>query len=215
MLALLKKDISGVARQSWTFPILLVAVFVIVYSLFGSISGEFLFVGILSVLFVVSAAGYDDRSRFTVFGLSMPVSRVNYALCRYVFGFLTMIAGSLLLFAIAGVMYLINPELLGDGGFGLVVSMFFFSLCLTAILLSIIVPLTLRFSHAVARMVLFALILIPFLAAWMAGEGSQLMIPQVLNDNPVLIGGGISLVLLVVSVLLSLRIAKKREYPIV
>lgn len=215
MRALLKKEILGVAQQSWTLPIILIAVLVVVYTLFGNISGVFLYFAILSVLFVTSDAGYDDKSRFTPVLLSMPVSRRSYALSRYVFGFLVMAAGSALTFLASIVLNFINPELLGADGFTLVFAMFAFSLCMMGIILAIIVPLSLRYSHAVVRMIMFALILIPFLAAWMAGESAQFHFPAWFEQRPLLIGGGATVVLLIVSVLLSLRIAKKREYPIV
>ena len=85
MKGLLLKDLYNLEKQARS--LLLIFVFYLVFSLIGENSNMFGgVVSIMMVMLVITSLAYDERSRWDRYALTMPVSRKEMVLSKYLLG---------------------------------------------------------------------------------------------------------------------------------
>ncbi len=85
MLALLKKDFLVLKKSCAVYLALLVF-----YTIFGAVNGDFsmfnaFVVLMITIMLPVTSLSYDERTKWDVYGMSLPVSRRTVVLSKYAF----------------------------------------------------------------------------------------------------------------------------------
>lgn len=203
MKGLLLKDLINLKGQSKVLGLLLVFyIFLSVASgnsvMFGSV------VAVLCAILPVTAMSYDERAKWEKYALTMPVTRADLVLSKYLLGIGLSATAFLLNFGfqlIAGV---------ATAGESLLISLAILGVGIT--FLSLILPVLFRYGVEKGRLIMLLILFLPTMAIVLGSrfgfkapgpETSQIM----LFFGPVLV-----LLLLVASVFISLRIYSKKEF---
>lgn len=202
MKGLMLKDFLNLKKQ-WVIIILLL----VFYSIFSVASQSPQMVGfavlLLSIILSSSLFAYDEQSKWDRYALTLPVTRAKIVLSRYLF-FLLFIA-VLTLFSI-----LLNAGMGIPTGNALLSSAFFASASL--LLIAVFFPFLFRFGAERARFLMAALTIIPIIGITLLAQ--MHLLPEDLSalDSALpfaLLTGPVSFVL---SLLLSIRIYRRKEF---
>ena len=202
MKGLLLKDLYNLEKQARS--LLLIFGFYLVFSLIGENSNMFGgVVSILMVMLVITSLAYDERSRWDRYALTMPVSRKEMVLSKYLLGLILLTFA--LLFNIAfliifgssppGEAWLLSLSLFGIG----------------LIFLSILLPLMYKYGVENGRLLLILVLFVPTAAVLVITRmGLKPPGEAFIQALPIIILGIMVLVVLI-SISLSLRIYKQKE----
>lgn len=152
MKGLLVKDLHLLLSQSRFYMILFIVLFLAGTSTDATfVSG---YISIIFPMFAISTISYDEYDNGNAFLFTLPFSRNEYVIAKYVFGLLLCIFGSLLgtsLVLIQGIMvHNLDFEMLVSSQFGTMVS--------SILVLSIMFPLQFKFGSEKSRVALIAII---------------------------------------------------------
>ena len=145
MKALLLKDWYVLRKQTWAYLIIVLV--------WGAIPSEVL--NLLAVVYGAmipyTAMAYDQRSRWDRFARMLPYSDRTVVLSRYALGWVSLLIGTAAVTLCQGIVSCLPVRT--EAAAGLSPALIYTALCVGTILLSINVPLTLRFGSEKARMV--------------------------------------------------------------
>lgn len=201
MKGLLLKDIINLKQQAKIY-LLIIAVWMVI----GFVNRDSGFFGGVMMIFAglvpVSSMAYDERAKWDRYALTMPVSRNDLVLSKYLLAACCALAGGLLSI-LAGV--ILSNDLAGSVQSALV----FFSLGM--VFASILLPLMFRFGVEKGRMAMLVVILLPallvlFLPKQGAAVPDQALVEKLLGLLPL-----IALVVVLGSILLSCAIYRRKE----
>ena len=145
MKALLLKDWYVLRKQAWAYLIIVLV--------WGAIPSEVL--NLLAVVYGAmipyTAMAYDQRSHWDRFARMLPYSDRTVVLSRYALGWVSLLIGTAAVTLCQGIVSCLPVRT--EAAAGLSPALIYTALCVGTILLSINVPLTLRFGSEKARMV--------------------------------------------------------------
>ena len=145
MKALLLKDWYVLRKQVWSYLLIVLV--------WGAIPSEVL--NLLAVVYGAmipyTAMAYDQRSRWDRFARMLPYSDRTVVLSRYALGWVSLLIGTAAVTLCQGIVSCLPVRT--EAAAGLSPALIYTALCVGTILLSINVPLTLRFGSEKARMV--------------------------------------------------------------
>ena len=145
MKALLLKDWYVLRKQAWAYLIIVLV--------WGGIPSEVL--NLLAVVYGAmipyTAMAYDQRSHWDRFARMLPYSDRTVVLSRYALGWVSLLIGTAAVTLCQGIVSCLPVRT--EAAAGLSPALIYTALCVGTILLSINVPLTLRFGSEKARMV--------------------------------------------------------------
>lgn len=190
----------------------------------------------LPMIFIFSAATYDEMNRWEGFRLTMPISRRSVVVGRYACTLLAVVAslaaGVIFSLAITGIAALLvdgvgqNAQLSGllleDNPLEMIVFSGVMGSVVVLVVASVTIPMFMRFGMTLAlRVVPFVIVFSPAALSWLFGENGPLsgVVPEgmrwLFDDSgfAVLVGvlGVVALVLFGLSMLLSMRLYRTRE----
>lgn len=164
---------------------------------------------IINMMSATSCSGYDERCDWNSFGCSLPVSRTQIVISRYITNILIIIVTSLLVFA-SDIFYTVV--------YGLNINLFevFIIIFVSMFMLSIINPITYKFDMNKSRIIVAATLVIvsvasSFLVVWFILSHD---IPEI-NLNVELVAAvvfAVCIAIYVLSAMLSISIYKKKEF---
>jgi ABC-type transport system involved in multi-copper enzyme maturation permease subunit len=155
MKGLILKDLMNLKQQCKVF-ILVIGLWLVLSiadnnpSFFGGL------VAMFAVLVTITTLAYDEKAKWDRYALTMPVSRTDIVLSKYLLAFLCSAAGTLISFAVGLALSQNITEALST-------SLAFLSLAM--IFASIVLPILFKFGVEKGRMIVLAVLLLPTLFA--------------------------------------------------
>ncbi len=207
MKGLLVKDIYVISKYAKTY--LVIFGFYAVFSFYtgdtGFLSGMTV---LLAALMTITSFSYDDLAKWDKYARSLPVTKREIVLSKYLLGFVLTVAGAILSLVGTALFHLIDkngtllPEQLATS---------YALSALAVVFLCILLPLIFRFGVEKSRLMMFAVFLIPTLAVVALSK----MNVQMPTEDQLMLALKVSPVILVVlvalSFLISCRIYRNRE----
>lgn len=203
MLGLLYKDIVNLKAQ---FKVM--ALLVILYSFFAFASGNSAMLGaiitILGAMMPITALAYDEKAHWDKYALTMPVSRNQIVMSKYLLG-----SGFVM---IAFVINLIFNVITGMMPADMYLPVTFALTAAGFLFMTLLFPVMIKFGVEKGRIMMFLLILLPTIFA-MIGSKLNLPIPseELLLMLPY-IGFVESILLCGISLLISMKIYQNKEF---
>ena len=215
MKGLLVKDLRLLLSQSRFYMILLIVLFVAGTSTDATfVSG---YISIIFAMFAISTISYDEYDNGNAFLFTLPFSRKEYVMSKYVFGTLLCLFGSLLgttLMIIHQVFIVKNLdlELIVSNQVGTMVSSF--------LILSIMMPLQFKFGSEKSRVALIAVIGTIFFVITVGVTVFKKLnldlsfLSFIWNNDYILLAilGVIVIFLIYFSIKMSMKIVEKKEF---
>ncbi|MDD4715243.1 MAG: ABC-2 transporter permease [Oscillospiraceae bacterium] len=207
MKGLLLKDILSLRRQSKILLLLLLFYFVFAISQndTGFLQG---IVALICVMLPISSLSYDEAVKWDRYGLSLPLSRKTVVFSKYLLGFLMDFFGSLAALLLS--FLTISLTKTGDAAGLLLTSLVMF--CVGLLFLAVIFPLIFQFGPEKGRLLLFAIVLLPIVAAFFLNKLGIRLSGFVWRPAYGYLAPAVVLALLFCSVLISTRIYEKKEF---
>jgi len=202
MKGLLIKDLLNLRKQS----IIILALFVF-YMIMAMGSGNVMMFGfvvtLMTVMLTITSMAFDERSNWDKYALTMPISRKDIVLSKYLLGGI-----------LAGLAFVINIIFMTVARSGIGAETALTALGMMGIsifFLSVMMPLFYKFGVERGRLIMMATFSLPTGAVVVAVKvGLKPPDPQVLELLPY-IAAGIALLVAGISILISLRIISKKE----
>ncbi|QSX04815.1 ABC-2 transporter permease [Sedimentibacter sp. zth1] len=213
MKGLIIKDLINLKKQSKILILILVMNFVISFSN----KDLSIFMGVISILFVMlpsTALAYDERSNFDRYGLTMPISRNDLVISKYYLGGIFSIIALVVNLIINIVGYCFMDIAINKDSIIGVVALF----SLSVVFLSIVLPFNFKYGVEKGRYIMIVIALIPtfmivMLSKLFKDTPSYIQNLQSINiDSLLYILPIVALVLLIISMLISIRICNKKEF---
>lgn len=201
MIGLILKDILNLKKQSKVYLVLLVFYFVIGIANENSAMFSSM-IAVVAAMMPITAMAYDERSKWDRYALTMPISRFNIIVSKYILGliFLAMAFFITMLFSLlfTKLNLLINVGTLSVG----------------ILIISVVFPLLFKFGVEKGRILMMMVLFAPTgIILVMSKLGIK--VPTVdaeLIKLLVYISPLVALVLFAISILISLAIYKKKEF---
>lgn len=202
MRGLLIKDFIILKAQSRVM--LVVFAFYVIMGIVGGNREMFGFIMIfLMIMLPITAMAYDERSKWDKYALTMPVSRQDLVINKYLLGLI-----------LAGTAFLLNIVLQLLAGAESMGEVFPLSLGLLGgalLILAILLPLNFKFGVEKGRLLMMMVLFLPTAVIMiMAKAGGIPPIPDNLDALAIYAGIGVVMVFLI-SIAISLRIMSRKE----
>lgn len=203
MIGLILKDIYNLKKQSKIYLILLVFYFFMgmanrSISMFGTM------LSVLAAMLPVTAMAYDEKNNWERYALTMPLSRKDMVLSRYILG---------LLFAfIAFIISMASSVFLSNESFVESVAVNVDTLCFVLLLMAIIFPILFKFGIEKGRILMILILFAPsMIILFLSNYGIQL--PDEETIKPFLYYSPIAVIIIfILSLFLSISIYNKKEF---
>lgn len=202
MAGLVYKDLINLGQQWKSYLLILL--------LWGGISvaqnNPYFFGGMFSVYMVIislTACGYDEKSGWDRYALTLPVSRARIVLSKYVLGLLMDALG----FVTALVFFILNGTHMQEIVFAQCVLQ-----SISLFLLSVQLPVIVKFGVEKARIIVMAVILCPLLLAYLVVQAEIKLPDFTILARFIYFGPVFGLCLLAVSAAVSIQIYKEKEF---
>lgn len=202
MKGLLLKDIISLKQQAKIYLIIIV-----IWGVVSFVNHDGIFFGMCMILFTMmipmTSMAYDDRSKWDRYALTMPVSRRDMVLSKYLLA-LVFAAATLLL------TFFVNYSISFDLRESLTISLTFFLISMTVA--AITLPIFFKFGVEKGRFVLMAAVLIPTVLSLVASK-LHLTLPDGTTFNQFLpFAPFLGVLCIAFSIFLSIRIYRKKEF---
>lgn len=202
MIGLLLKDLLNLKQQVKLFAVLLIiwAAIALVSHNDSYFSG---FVMIFSVMIPITSMSYDEKYHWERFALTMPLTRRDIVMAKYLLAFVSGLAGTL----VSAALTLANRSPWPETGTSLLA---FFGIGM--LLTSVVLPFIFWLGVEKGRLIMMAAILIPLLLSALV---SQLHIPDMVTpmiSKVLLVAVLLIPVLFLLSVSISIQIMKKKDF---
>lgn len=203
MAGLLLKDLLSLKKQAIAYGA--VAVF---YVFLAIADGNAMFFGwmlvLLSIMMPLTAVAFDERAKWDKYALTMPVSRTQLVLSKYILSYI--------LIGIAVTIYIVFSALYGMNIFAKESLLLYAAMIGIAVFfISLLMPAIVKFGTEKARIYMLAIVMVPTLLVMMIAKSgvpmpSEQTLMHIAYALPVVI-----LLLAVGSILLSISIFKRKE----
>lgn len=215
MIGLLLKDFIGL-KKYLTFILLFIgAAFLLSMVLAGQHEADFLsgaMMGILSIvfpIFSITTFSLDDLCKWDRYGMTMPVSRKQVVLSKYLLGIVLEVLSLVLSVIVMGLLSVkgtlsmnVQETMLSIGLLG----------CVALCLIAVILPLTFRFGSEKTRLILLGFCLLPLMVNAVKSRIGELSISMETMVMWIKLFPAIALLLFVGSIFLSMWIYEKKEF---
>lgn len=199
MKGLLLKDLKTLGAQAKVLFLLLA--FYLVFSVAQrNYSMLSVMVSVFGAILPITALAYDERGKWERYALTMPISRRDLVLSKYLLGLLLLGGGFLLSVAC---------QLLGGAGVLSAVVSALQSLSIGALMLSVTLLASFRFGVEKGRFVMMLAVFLPSAVVLSVGRlaSAALWVERLLNLLPVIAAAA-----LLLSAMMAVRIYAKREF---
>lgn len=203
MMGLILKDLYNLKKQSKFYFILLVFYFLIgmannSISMFGTM------LCVLAAMLPVTAMAYDEKNNWDRYALTMPLSRKDMVLSRYILGLIFSFIAFMI--SIASSFFLIKDSFVES------ITMNLGTLSFVWILMSIIFPIIFKFGIEKGRILLMMILFAPsMIVLFLSNYGIQLpdeeTIKPYLYYLPIVI-----IIIFILSLFISISIYNKKEF---
>ena len=203
MAGLLLKDLLSLKKQAIAYGA--VAVF---YVFLAIADGNAMFFGwmlvLLSIMMPLTAVAFDERAKWDKYALTMPVSRTQLVLSKYILSYI--------LIGIAVTIYIVFSALYGMNIFAKESLLLYAAMIGIAVFfISLLMPAIVKFGTEKARIYMLAIVMVPTLLVMMIAKSgvpmpSEQTLMHIAYALPVVI-----LLLAVGSIILSISIFKRKE----
>ena len=208
MKGLILKDLLNIKKSSKTF--LFVIAFYIIFSV--SFNNSSFLSGIIIMLFslmTISSFSYDNIAKWDRYALSLPISKKDMVLSKYILSIIMIAVGAVLsiVLTFAIILYKNSNTSVIQEQFITSYSVFF----IAVILISVLLPLIYKFGVEKSRLLLFSVIIIPAIIIVALSKlgvrlPSQNALELVLKISPIIIA-----IVFYVSFLISYKIYKSTD----
>jgi len=207
MKGLVLKDLYNLRKYGRT--ILLISAFYIMMTFM--MENATMFAGMIVVMFAITSVtsfAYDSQSGWETYVLSIPVSRKDVVLSKYVLALLLAVAGELLAMLVGW----LNGIIKNTSNFSEVLITAYVLFVVAVVFLSILLPLVYKFGVERSRVIILAVFAIPVAAGFVLGqtgtmpEISEQTVSQMLLLSPLAI-----VLCSIVSFMISFAIYRKKE----
>lgn len=202
MKGLLLKDIINLKQQAKIF--LIAAILYIVISFMNQDSSIFsVFAVVFTIMVPMTAFAYDEKAKWNRYALTMPVSRYDIVLSKYLLSFLFAVISLFFAFLVSfSVTHHFHESLTSS------LTLFLIGLTLSAFVL----PIFFKFGVEKGRFVLLALVLVPSFAV-MIGSKLQIPLPDQATISILLSIVPFACILcILISILVSIHIYQGKEF---
>lgn len=216
MLGLLVKDLRLLSNQKQFFAVIvLISIFLVMSG--QQVSFAVMYCTMIAIYFTISTISYDEYNNGYAFLFTMPITRKQYAVEKYLFALVT---GGVTWFVttVAGFFYeRMRDDLVASEWFMESASVFFILL----VVMCFMIPIQLKFGAEKGRIALFVLVFAVMAVAMLVQKGfSKMQISMKwmdaflnMNATGVMLFFGIVFILFVtISILVSIRIVEKKEF---
>lgn len=202
MIGLVLKDLINLKKQLKIFIFMLV--FYFIFSMTtknGSMFGTM--VTLLFAMQPITALAFDEKANWDKYALAMPVSRAEIVISKYVLGIVLSLFATLLNFI---AQFLLGTEINVDN-----IITVFVTLSVSIIFFSLLLPVIFKFGVEKGRLLMFIVLMLPTLIILIFKDSfssiTQDMIIKAIYGLPLL-----AIAILILSMLLSISIYKKKEF---
>jgi ABC-2 type transport system permease protein len=203
MTGLIIKDLLNLKKQGKIY--LLLVVFYFAMGLVNENTSMFTsMMTMVAVLIPLTAMAYDERSKWDRYALTMPISRKNMVMSRYLLGLIFLIVAfvlSMLVNIVISNMKTAENTLVVLGGFST-----------GLMLMSVIFPLLFKFGVEKGRIFMMIVIFIPVAALMMISKLGISMPDEEIIKSVIYLSPIIGAVIFFISIYVSLWIYKKKEF---
>lgn len=203
MKGLILKDFINLKKQ---FKIVgLIMLFYYIFSMMTNNSSMFgTMVTVVFAMLPITAISFDEKANWDKYALTMPVSRAEMVISKYILGIIASLI-SVILNYIA--QFLLGTEVNGDSI--LMISMVFYA---SILFFSILLPIMFKFGVEKGRLMMFIVLMLPTFIVLLFKDNFNFTLNQDLLDKamyglPLLI-----IAILLLSMLLSIKIYKSKEF---
>ena len=203
MAGLLLKDLLSLKKQAIAYGA--VAVF---YVFLAIADGNAMFFGwmlvLLSIMMPLTAVAFDERAKWDKYALTMPVSRTQLVLSKYILSYI--------LIGIAVTIYIVFSALYGMNIFAKESLLLYAAMIGIAVFfISLLMPAIVKFGTEKARIYMLAIVMVPTLLVMMIAKSGVPMPSEQTLMHIAYALPAVILLLAVGSILLSISIFKRKE----
>ncbi len=214
MKGLVVKDLLVLKQQGKVIGILLGFYIILAIvtenpSMFGSI------LGVICIIFPVTALSYDESAKWDKYALTMPISRTDMVVSKYILGLLFSVGAFIANFVFFIVMTLVTtvgPEMTiaGAASQGIMSSLAIFSFSL--VFMSLVLPVLFKYGVEKGRIMMILIMFIPTALILLLGKYvidiSESLLEGILFPSSALIG----ILMFIASIWVSIKIYRKKEF---
>lgn len=178
----------------------------------------FAYVAVMVISLLTTTISFDDMENGTSFLMTMPVSRKEYVKSKYLLGVVSLILGVVLSIAVVTAVTFLKGDTLDINGLMLIVCLLWLVMI---VLMSVLIPVQLKFGSINGKAVLMCIIIgsMLLLAAMVlvlrnySEETLNFFVNEIMKNMVLMTAAGIlgTVIILVISYMMSVRIMKKRE----
>ena len=178
----------------------------------------FAYVAVMVISLLTTTISFDDMENGTSFLMTMPVSRKEYVKSKYLLGVVSLILGVVLSIAVVTAVTFLRGDTLDVNGLMLIVCLLWLVMI---VLMSVLIPVQLKFGSINGKAVLMCIIIgsMLLLAAMVlvlrkySEETLNFFVNEIMKNMVLMTAAGIlgTVIILVISYMMSVRIMKKRE----
>lgn len=203
MIGLILKDLMNLKKQ---FKVLgLVIVFYFIFSKTTNNNSMFgTMVTLVFAMLPITALSFDEKANWDKYGLTMPVSRSEMVISKYVLGIISSLFAALLNF-IAQI--LLGTEINIDS---IIVVLVIFGVSI--LFFSLLLPIIFKFGVEKGRMLMFIVLMLPTLIILLYKDYFNIMLTQDLLNKAMYALPFLVLAIFILSILLSVTIYKNKEF---
>jgi ABC-type transport system involved in multi-copper enzyme maturation permease subunit len=201
MKGLILKDLKVLRQQASVYLAI-----ILIWLVLSIVNHDASFLGgvmiIFSVMIIITTMAYDEKARWDRYALTMPLSRKDVVVSKYLLGLLNIILSVALFMVVSLVFPMETAETW-------LVALSFFSLGL--IFLSVILPVMFKFGVEKGRLIMTAVLLAPVVLAFFLSKINVNMPGEALIEKLLYLSPVIAIIAMLVSVGISLSIYLRKE----
>lgn len=202
MCGLLLKDILNLKQQFRIY-----AIIILMWVAIGLSNNDPAYIGglmlMLTVLVPSSAAGYDEKAKWDRYALTMPISRRDMVVSKYLLAVITALLGGIISVAAGFFMPCSVAE-------NLIVNAVLASLGLIAV--SVTLPAVFKYGVEKSRLIMMAVLLIPLLLGAVISK-LNINLPNIENsEKPLMLLPAAAVAAVLASAAISVKIYNKKEF---
>jgi ABC-type transport system involved in multi-copper enzyme maturation permease subunit len=201
MKGLILKDLKVLRQQASVYLAI-----ILIWLVLSIVNHDASFLGgvmiIFSVMIIITTMAYDEKARWDRYALTMPLSRKDVVVSKYLLGLLNIILSVALFMVVSLVFPMETAETW-------LVALSFFSLGL--IFLSVILPVMFKFGVEKGRLIMTAVVLAPAVLAFFLSKINVSMPDEALIEKLLYLSPVIAIIAMLVSVGISLSIYLRKE----
>jgi ABC-type transport system involved in multi-copper enzyme maturation permease subunit len=165
-------------------------------------------VAMICTMLPITSMSYDERSKWDKYALSLPIQRKTVVISKYVLGVTLNLAAALLV----ALLNLILLRFIQDADPGEMMLITLATCMAMILLLSVLLPIMFKFGVEKGRLIMFAVIFAPFMAAMLLSRlnipmPDERMLKMFAYASPVIV-----ICILLISVNISIGIYSKKEF---